>query len=120
MKTKSVAILLLVLFFYSFANAQSSDSSKADSSLNQKTAFLMQYCGLYACPDVPVKVTVSTRDGKLFGQGTGQPEIELQEREKDIYGFEQAGIVMIFHPDKNEFILEQGGGTFIFTREKEE
>jgi len=78
---------------------------------------LEQYTGVYASPQIPIKVTISARDGKLFGQGSGQPEIHLEAIDKDIFKFEAAGIVMNFHPAQNEFILEQGGGKFTFTKE---
>lgn len=78
---------------------------------------LGKYTGMYSCPDVPIKVNIMTKEGKLFGQGTNQPEIQLEPIEKDTFKFEQAGIVMIFHPEQNTFTLEQGGGKFTFTRE---
>jgi len=78
---------------------------------------LEQYAGVYASTQIPIKVTITARDGKLFGQGSGQPEIPLEGADKDVFKFEPAGIVMIFHPAQNEFILEQGGGKFTFTRE---
>jgi CubicO group peptidase (beta-lactamase class C family) len=78
---------------------------------------LNQYVGMYACPDIPIKVNIVVKDGKLMGQGSGQPEITLEPVDKDTFKFEQAGIVMVFHPDQNSFILEQGGGKFTFTRE---
>ena len=78
---------------------------------------LEQYTGNYSSQQIPVKVAISTRDGKLFGQGSGQSEIQLDPIDKDTFQFEPAGIVMIFHPAQNEFILEQSGGKFTFTRE---
>jgi CubicO group peptidase (beta-lactamase class C family) len=78
---------------------------------------LVKYEGVYACPDIPIKVTIKARDGKLYGQGTDQPEIPLDSIEKDVFAFQQAGIVMRFHPDDNTFILEQGGGKFTFKKE---
>ncbi|MDB5137014.1 MAG: hypothetical protein JWP37_3617, partial [Mucilaginibacter sp.] len=33
-------------------------------------------------------------------------------------GFDPAGIVMEFEPAKNQFTLKQGGGTFVFTKDK--
>ncbi|HLO57927.1 MAG TPA: serine hydrolase domain-containing protein [Bacteroidales bacterium] len=82
-----------------------------------KAEDLVKYEGVYACPDIPIKVTIKSRDGKLFGQGTDQPEIPLESTEEDVFTFQQAGIVMRFQPDNNTFILEQGGGKFTFKKE---
>jgi len=79
---------------------------------------LDQYLGVYASPQIPVKVTITKRDGKLFGQGSGQPEIPLEGSDEHVFKFEPAGIVMTFQPEQKEFILEQGGGKFTFTREE--
>jgi D-alanyl-D-alanine carboxypeptidase len=78
---------------------------------------LDQYLGVYVSSQIPIKVTITKKDGNLFGQGSGQPEIALEAIDKDKFKFDPAGIVMIFHPAQNDFILEQGGGTYTFTRE---
>lgn len=78
---------------------------------------LHQYTGVYSSSEIPVKVTISTRDGKLFGQGSGQPEITLEAADKDMFKFDPAGIVMTFNPAQKEFTLEQGGAKYLFTKE---
>jgi CubicO group peptidase (beta-lactamase class C family) len=78
---------------------------------------LEQYTGIYASLQIPIKVTITARDGKLYGQGSGQPEILLEAVDNNIFKFDPAGIIMIFHPEQKEFILEQGGGKYTFTKE---
>jgi CubicO group peptidase (beta-lactamase class C family) len=79
---------------------------------------LEQYVGVYSSPQVPIKVTITTKDGVLYGQGTDQPTIPLEAIAKHVFKFEMAGIVMTFNPEKNEFLLEQGGGKYTFTKDK--
>jgi D-alanyl-D-alanine carboxypeptidase len=79
---------------------------------------LDQFPGVYSSPQIPLKLTITQKEGKLFGQGTGQPAFPLEASAKNEFKFELAGIVIHFNPEKEEFILEQGGGNFTFTREK--
>jgi CubicO group peptidase (beta-lactamase class C family) len=78
---------------------------------------LERYPGVYASPQIPVKITLFKNEGKLFGQGTGQAAFPLEATAKDNFKFETAGITIRFDPVKPEFVMEQGGGKFTFTRE---
>jgi len=80
---------------------------------------LEQYVGVYSCPQIPIKVTITAKDGILYGQGTGQPVINLEPTARHVFSFERAGIIMTFDPEKHEFLLEQGGGKFTFTKEQQ-
>lgn len=77
---------------------------------------LLQYPGIYSSEQIPIKITITTANGKLFGQGAGQPVFPLEASAKDVFKFEAAGIVLKFTPEKGEFVLEQGGGRFTFKR----
>lgn len=81
---------------------------------------LDKYAGVYSSSQVPISITVKREGGKLFGQGSGQPPFPLEATAKNTFKFEPAGIVMVFNPDYNSFILEQGGGKLTFTRDKKE
>jgi CubicO group peptidase (beta-lactamase class C family) len=79
---------------------------------------LEKYLGTYSSTQLPLKITITKNDGLLVAQATGQASFPLDAIEKDIFRFEQAGIVLEFNPDKNEMTLKQGGGIFLFTKEK--
>jgi CubicO group peptidase (beta-lactamase class C family) len=79
---------------------------------------LDQYLGVYSSTQIPIKLTITKKDGRLSGQGTGQSAFPLEASAKDEFKFEPAGIVMLFNPEKGELLLNQGGGKFTFTREK--
>jgi D-alanyl-D-alanine carboxypeptidase len=82
-------------------------------------AGLDQYVGVYGSTQVPIKITVTKDSGELLAQATGQSSFPLTAgTEPHTFVFEQAGIVMEFHPDKEEFILKQGAGKVTFTKEK--
>ncbi|RKD92860.1 serine hydrolase domain-containing protein [Mangrovibacterium diazotrophicum] len=80
---------------------------------------LEKYVGTYASAQLPLKITISIKDGKLIGQGTGQAPFPLELTGKDKFEFPQAGLVMEFKPDEKTMLLKQGGGVFNFTKESE-
>jgi D-alanyl-D-alanine carboxypeptidase len=84
-----------------------------------KAEGLEKYAGVYACPSLPIKITV-TKDGNVLNaQATGQGAFPLDATSTpDKFIFEPAGIVMEFKPVDNIFTLKQGGGEFVFTKEK--
>lgn len=90
----------------------------AFKTISLKTDELDKYIGLYASSQLPLKITVTKDKVTLMAQATGQSAFPLTAFEKDKFKFEQAGVVMEFNPDKNEFVLKQGGGVFTFTKEK--
>jgi D-alanyl-D-alanine carboxypeptidase len=88
------------------------------TTYDYKPEVLDQYLGVYSSQQIPIKLTITKNAGKLFGQGSGQPAFPLEASAKHIFKFEPAGIVIHFNPEKEDFVLEQGGGKFTFTREK--
>lgn len=80
-------------------------------------ADLEKYKGIYSNPKIPIKLTISVTNGRLFGQGTNQPPFPLEGSAKDEFKFETAGIIIRFHPDRNELDLRQAGAWTTFTRE---
>jgi CubicO group peptidase (beta-lactamase class C family) len=77
-----------------------------------------QYTGVYTSPGIPIKLTISKNEDRLFGQGEGQPPFPLEPSAKDEFRFDVAGIVIRFMPEKNQLTLNQGGRENLFTREK--
>ncbi len=78
---------------------------------------LNPYLGIYASPDIPLKITITEKDNSLMAQATGQGAFPLEAQSKTVFEFKAAGVVMEFMPEKNEMVLKQGGGTFTFTKE---
>jgi len=79
---------------------------------------LIAYLGVYSSEQMPIKITVTNSDNGLIAQGTGQSSFPLTCTAKDVFKFDQAGIIMEFNPEKNQMTLKQGGGAFLFTREE--
>lgn len=83
-----------------------------------KSADLEKYTGIYSSKQIPLKITISKEDSVLKAQATGQSSFALDAAEKDKFKFDAAGIVIEFNPEKNEFTLKQGGGVFLFSKDK--
>ncbi len=79
---------------------------------------LDQYTGIYASQQIPLKITISKEGERLTAQATGQPSFLLEPKDKDQFKFDRAGVVLEFNPAKQEMTLKQGGGIFLFTKEK--
>jgi D-alanyl-D-alanine carboxypeptidase len=79
---------------------------------------LDKYLGVYSSTQLPLKITITKDKKSLIAQATGQSSFPLEATEKDKFKFDQAGIVMEFNTSKNEMTLKQGGGTYLFSREK--
>lgn len=87
-------------------------------TISLKTDDLDKYLGVYSSTQLPLKVTISKDNTTLKAQATGQGQFALAAIGQDKFSFDPAGIVMEFEPAKNQFTLKQGGGTFLFTKEK--
>jgi hypothetical protein len=79
---------------------------------------LDKYLGVYSSKQIPVKITFTKDGGNLQAEATGQGVITLKPLGNDSFGFEQAGLTIVFDTTKNEMTLKQGGGNFLFTKEK--
>ena len=79
---------------------------------------LDQYIGIYSSSQLPLKITISKKDGALIAQATGQASFPLDPSERDKFKFDRAGVVLEFTPAAGEMTLKQGGGVFKFLREK--
>jgi D-alanyl-D-alanine carboxypeptidase len=93
-------------------------SMPAFKTISIKTEDLDKYLGVYSSTQVPIKITITKDNSALIAQGEGQPAFPLEATEKDKFKFDPAGVEMEFNPAKNEMTLKQGGGSFLFTKEK--
>ncbi|TFF32153.1 serine hydrolase domain-containing protein [Mucilaginibacter psychrotolerans] len=89
------------------------------SFVTAKAESLDKYTGVYACPALPIKITVTKDGSTLIAQATGQGAFPLDATTTpDKFVFDAAGIVMEFKPADGQFTLKQGGGEYVFTKEK--
>jgi hypothetical protein len=110
-------ILLGALSIY-FNKEYSIPKFNTKPAITLSTEELDKYLGVYSSGQMPLKITITKDKANLFAQATGQSAFPIEAFDKDKFRFEQAGIVLEFNPDKNEMKLRQGGGVYIFTKEK--
>jgi CubicO group peptidase (beta-lactamase class C family) len=75
------------------------------------------YLGIYSSQNFPLKITITKSNNILKAQATGQSSFYLEAIEKDIFKFDQAGIILKFNTAKNLMTLKQGSGIFELTKE---
>ena len=78
---------------------------------------LDQYLGIYSSTDIPLKITITKNDKTLTAQATGQSAFPLEATAKNMFKFDQAGIVLEFKASEKKMILNQGGQSYNFTQE---
>jgi uncharacterized protein YciI len=76
---------------------------------------LESYAGTYKSGQMPVDIKTFVKDGKLFLQATGQPEIPLKAVSATQFEFAQIGLVVEFD-SPSSFTLKQRGANFQFKR----
>lgn len=80
-----------------------------------ETSELVKFTGTYSSKELPLKMTISEKNGELLAQATGQSAFPLTFKEEKTFIFAPAGIEMIF--GENSFVLKQGGMSFNFSKE---
>lgn len=88
------------------------------TTLQLSTEDLDKYLGIYSNAQFPIKITISKDYMTLLAQATGQPCVPLEATAKDEFKFYQNGFKISFNTDKKEFMMEQGGGSYLFTKDK--
>ena len=79
-------------------------------------AELEKYPGDYSSKDIPLGLKILIKNDKLYAQGTGQPEFELEYVEKNQFKFDTGGLNITFIPEKGQLKLTQHGKTYLFDR----
>jgi len=82
------------------------EAAKPAATVDPKT--LESYSGTYNSDQIPLDIKAFVRDGKLFLQATGQPELPLKAVSATQFEFAQAGIVVEFD-SSSSFTLKQRG-----------
>jgi hypothetical protein len=67
---------------------------------------LDNYLGIYSAKEFPLKITITKEGATLIAQATDQPSFLLKATDKDIFKFDQAGIVLEFNPTAKTMILK--------------
>ncbi|MEM9822083.1 MAG: serine hydrolase [Bacteroidota bacterium] len=88
-----------------------------NSTLKVNSEDLDRYVGTYASKGLPLKITISKKEGQLIAQASGQSAFPLEAFEPHKFRFDAAGIILKFEPAEQQMTLFQGGGTFIFKME---
>lgn len=83
-------------------------------TLEIDTAILQSYDGVYSSKALPIQLKITTKEGVLCAQATGQSSFELTAIAKDTFVFEPAVIQIKFF--KNGFQFKQGGAVFEFVK----
>ena len=78
-------------------------------------ANLKPFLGTYSTAEMPLKLTITIKDGNLLAQATGQSAFPLTPKNENTFVFPAAGIEILF--ETNSLTLKQGGQKFKFTKE---
>lgn len=80
-----------------------------------EAAVLDSYTGTYKSDEIPLDIKVSNREGRLYLQATGQPELATKALSATRFAFAPARLEIEFTA-ADAFTLRQGGGTFKFKK----
>jgi D-alanyl-D-alanine carboxypeptidase len=64
-----------------------------------------------------LKINIFIKDKQLMAQATGQSAFPLDAVSKTSFTFNMANITIDFEPEKNLFVIEQGGVKTTFIKE---
>ena len=88
----------------------------AFNSIALSSADLDQYLGVYGCPQLPFKLTVTKDNATLVITPDGQRAATMEATAKDVFEYPQFGIKLIFKPQDKQLLLQQGGQEFVFSK----
>jgi CubicO group peptidase (beta-lactamase class C family) len=83
-------------------------------TITLSTADLDKHVGKYSSTQIPLKIAITKNNTALFAQATGQMAFPLEAKGGDKFTY--ANITVQFDPAKNNFSLNQGGVTYLFTK----
>jgi D-alanyl-D-alanine carboxypeptidase len=87
-------------------------------TITLKTEDLDQYLGEYTSTKIALKINITKKGNILLAQANGQPSFELSPLTKHEFNLDAVGANLLFDPANQQMTLTQGGGTFVFTKEK--
>jgi hypothetical protein len=77
---------------------------------------LKKYEGNYYSEDIKLDFKIFINEGNLFAHLTGQPSFPLEFAEGNTFKYENAGVEIVFSPEKKQLSLLQNGNTLIFNK----
>jgi hypothetical protein len=78
-------------------------------------AVLESYTGTYKSDQIPIEIKVFNKEGKMYIQAVGQPELAMKALSPTRFLFAPAQIEVEFD-SADSFTLKQGGGAFKFKK----
>jgi D-alanyl-D-alanine carboxypeptidase len=78
-------------------------------------AVLESYAGAYKTDQFPIDIKVFVKEGRLYLQATGQPELATKALSATRFAFAPAQIEVEFD-SADSFTLKQGGGNIKFKK----
>ena len=91
-------------------------------TINMPVKKLMKFEGIYSSSALPLVITIKLQGNVLTAQATNQSSFDLTPIRENEFTFDPAGITITFIKSKegqyNDFNLKQGGGTFLYRRQK--
>ena len=86
--------------------------------VNVEVSQLKKFTGSYSSNQVPLKIEIREKGGKLFAQATGQAEFPLDAISSNTFVFETAGIEVVFNADHKSMLLNQAGMKIPFKKDE--
>lgn len=86
------------------------------NQVDLEVAELEQYIGTYRSANFPMDIKVFIEDGQIKAQATGQASFPLKALGDHQFEFKAAGISILFEPENNVMLFEQGGMKVKFER----
>ena len=87
------------------------------SAFGLNSADLNQHVGEYTNKKIPLTITITEKNNSLVAQATKQSAFYLEVIGKNEFKYPKRDIVIEFNLEKNELILKQHGGYFLFEKE---
>jgi len=110
--------LMIGVLSITFNKAYTIPAYDSAAAITLKSEDLDKYLGVYASPQLPIKITISKNNATLMGQATGQAAFALEATKADEFKLEAANVSLTFDVAKGQMTFKQNGATFIMTREK--
>ncbi|TXE07743.1 beta-lactamase family protein [Gelidibacter salicanalis] len=87
------------------------------TAIQLNTEELNPYLGKYSSPSFPIDITITKDGNTLIAQGENQSSFAIDAIGKDTFHSENVMITLKFIPGEKKMMVEQGGQTFVLTKE---
>jgi CubicO group peptidase (beta-lactamase class C family) len=87
-------------------------------SKKNKRNVLKKYLGVYSSEKIPIQISITLDENKLYAQATHQSSFLLKQTGENKFVFDKAGIEIVFLPKKDQLLLKQSSFEFLFKKIK--